>query len=363
MGAYSSAVITNSGQNMITQAIANRQILNFSSVKISSYAYPEGTNIAGLTDLQDIKQSQQPSAAEIFNETMIQVSARFGNEDVSVSYLIETIGIYAKLGEGEETLFSVIQATTPDQMPVSSDVSPSAFIYVMQITVQQASQIRVTVNPAGTATVQDIENLKTYVINNFIGTSGDISNTIAEFEEPEELQELVSGENVSSVFGKLKLAVKNLKTLITLIGATDISSIGGGTVTGAISALNSNLSKRKIESSFTSLHFFKFEEKIELGEYPYNKTAVYGLHSLSQFLTTEASERYLGYVIESFPTEIMIPFVIPCLLSTQDFSVTQVSSIYIKSDGGVYLSVPSALKSTVFNSIFVNSVYWGYYGR
>lgn len=127
--------------------------------------------------------------------------------------------------------------------------------------------------------------------------------------------------------------------------------------------LNSNLSKRRIESSFTSLHFFKFEEKIELGEYPYNKTAVYGLHSLSQFLTTEASERYLGYIIESFPTESMIPFVIPCLLSTQDFSVTQVSSIYIKSDGGVYLSVPSALKSTVFNSIFVNSVYWGYYDR
>lgn len=174
---------------------------------------------------------------------------------------------------------------------------------------------------------------------------------------------LSSGEKHKSIFEKISTMFKNIRYLYKMLGTSDISALGGGTVTGAISALNSNLSKRKIGSSFTSLHFFKFEEKIELGEYPYNKTAVYGLHSLSQFLTMEASEMYLGYVIESFPTEPMIPFVIPCLLSTQDFSVTQVASIYIKSDGGVYLSVPSALKSTVFNNILVNSVYWGYYNR
>ena len=160
MGAYNSAVITNGGQRIVTQAVANKQVITFSSVKISSYAYPKGTNIAGLTDLQDIKQSKQPGAAEIFNETMIQVSARFGNEDVEAAYLIETIGIYAKLGDGEETLFAVIQAETPDQMPVSSEVSPSAFIYVMQITVQQASQISVTVSPAGLVNAEDLEELK-----------------------------------------------------------------------------------------------------------------------------------------------------------------------------------------------------------
>lgn len=160
MGAYNSAVITNGGQSIVTQAVANKQVITFSSVKISSYAYPKGTNIAGITDLQDIKQSKQPGAAEIFNETMIQVSARFGNEDVEAAYLIETIGIYAKLGDGEETLFAVIQAETPDQMPVSSEVSPSAFIYVMQITVQQASQISVTVSPAGLVNAEDLEELK-----------------------------------------------------------------------------------------------------------------------------------------------------------------------------------------------------------
>ena len=196
--------------------------------------------------------------------------------------------------------------------------------------------------------------------NNVVSfTSGDAANPTAWTD----VSLLSTGEKHSSLFNKISTMFKNIRYLYKMLGTSDISALGGGTVTGAISALNSNLSKRRIESSFTSLHFFKFEEKIELGEYSYNKTAVYGLHSLSQFLNTEASEMYLGYVIESFPTEPMIPFVIPCLLSTQDFSVTQVTSIYIKSNGGVYLSVPSALKSTAFNSILVNGVYWGYYNR
>lgn len=190
-------------------------------------------------------------------------------------------------------------------------------------------------------------------------TSGDSTSPAAWTD----VSVMESNEKHSSLFWKISTMFNNIRYLYKMLGTSDISALGGGTVTGAISALNSNLSKRKIESSFTSLHFFKFEEKIELGEYPYNKTAVYGLHSLSQFLNTEASEMYLGYVVESFPTAPMIPFVIPCLLSTQDFSVTQVASIYIKSDGGVYLSVPSALKSTAFNNILVNGVYWGYYGR
>ena len=83
---------------------------------------------------------------------------------------------------------------------------------------------------------------------------GDISDTAAEFTEASSLEEPQSGEMVKTIFGKLKLAVKNLKTLITLIGATDISSIGGGTVTGAISALNSNLASDFTGNIYKLIH-------------------------------------------------------------------------------------------------------------
>lgn len=79
---------------------------------------------------------------------------------------------------------------------------------------------------------------------NYLTKTGDGSNLTAEFEEATTLEELTTGEKLSSIFGKLKLAVKNLKSLISLIGTTDISTIGDGTTTGAISALNESLTAK-----------------------------------------------------------------------------------------------------------------------
>lgn len=79
-------------------------------------------------------------------------------------------------------------------------------------------------------------------MTNYLTKTGDGSNLTAAFEEATTLEELTTGEKLSSIFGKLKLAVKNLKSLIGLIGTTDISTIGDGTITGGLSDVNGKLS-------------------------------------------------------------------------------------------------------------------------
>lgn len=81
---------------------------------------------------------------------------------------------------------------------------------------------------------------KTY-LTNYLTKTGDGSNLTAAFEEATTLEELTTGEKLSSILGKLKLAVKNLKSLIGLIGTTDISTIGDGTITGGLSDVNGKL--------------------------------------------------------------------------------------------------------------------------
>ena len=161
MGVYRAAIVTEGGQNLIAQALANEQPLIFTNAKTSSYSYPVGTNVPALTGLQDVVQSVMPFDSKVLGNNVAQVSIRFDNDGINQAYRIETIGLYAKIEGGAETLFSVTQATTPDEMPVQSDVSPSAYIYNIQHTVQNASQITLTVNPAGTATVQDIMDIET----------------------------------------------------------------------------------------------------------------------------------------------------------------------------------------------------------
>lgn len=83
-------------------------------------------------------------------------------------------------------------------------------------------------------------------LTNYLTKTGDGSNLTAVFEEATTLEELTTGEKLSSIFGKLKLAVKNLKSLISLIGTTDISTIGDGTITGGLSDVNGKLPQLKV---------------------------------------------------------------------------------------------------------------------
>lgn len=160
MGLYKAAVVTNAGNSMVTQSIAEKKPITFTKAETSNYPYPPETDIQGMTELQGVVQSSIPSEAKVVSDMVLQVTARFGNENVDSQYLIETIGIYARLEGDNEKLFAVIQADTPDQMPAKSPVSPSAFIYNFMIAVNQADEITITVDPSGTATIQDIIDLK-----------------------------------------------------------------------------------------------------------------------------------------------------------------------------------------------------------
>lgn len=99
---------------------------------------------------------------------------------------------------------------------------------------------------------------KTY-LTNYLTKTGDGSNLTAAFEEATTLDELTTGEKLSSILGKIKLAVKNLKSLIGLIGTTDISTIGDGTITGGLSDVNGKLiapdykSAVAIQSNYTCM--------------------------------------------------------------------------------------------------------------
>ena len=89
-----------------------------------------------------------------------------------------------------------------------------------------------------TTTDQKLANID---LADYLKKTGDASDTTVTFTDPTKLAQPTTGEKLSGIIGKVSLAIKNIKTLITLLGKTDISSIGDGTVTGAISDVNSKL--------------------------------------------------------------------------------------------------------------------------
>ena len=84
-----------------------------------------------------------------------------------------------------------------------------------------------------------------------VAEDGDASNTTVAFASSDtpdadvsawtSVATLTSGEKHSSIFAKVSKMFKNIRYLYKMLGTTDISKIGDGTTTGAISSLNSSL--------------------------------------------------------------------------------------------------------------------------
>lgn len=172
MGKYNGAVITTAGQNLIAQAIAESKTVTFTTAQASSHVYPSSTDFEALTALTDVESTVNINYAGVYSDTVVQVSARFDNDGVETAYLINTLGFFAQLGTDTPILFAVSAAVTPDQMPVFDADNPSAFIYNMQITVQNADSINLSVNPAGTVTVEQLNT----VINTINANIGDLAD-------------------------------------------------------------------------------------------------------------------------------------------------------------------------------------------
>lgn len=247
-------------------------------------------------------QTVEPFSAQVFNDTMLQVSSRFDNSQVTGAYFIQTIGLFARLGDGDPVLFEVAQAITPDEMPAQSAVAPSAFVYNMQVTIQQASQLTVTVNPAGTATVQDILTLNATKVDI---DGGDISNTIAATFEASNASWPIpaAGETIKVILGKIKKHLEDLaswRPTVSLISdivnnltstATDkpLAANQGRVLKESVDQLNSENAYRfptvsRFVNSLYSLHITlkKGMDRIVVGVFASNSVVSFAFIDWSQ---------------------------------------------------------------------------------
>ena len=155
MGVFKAAIITDNGNAMIANAVADIKTIRFSKVVVSSHEYPEDTVWSNLTTLDGIQQETTPTDVRISGTSQVGLRALFTNTNVSEKYKIQMIGIYATDGDSE-VLFAISKALQVDEMPAYVGAAPSSFIYNISLIISRASAIQTTVDLAGTATVQDI---------------------------------------------------------------------------------------------------------------------------------------------------------------------------------------------------------------
>ena len=181
MGLYNSAVTTTAGQSLIARAIAGNLPCTLTSAKTTAYVVPGSTSLASLTSLPDIKQSEAITSASVVSNTQVSASVRFNNTDITLNYMINTIGVYAKVqGDTSETLLAVITAIDPDVMPSYSAASPVAYVYDITLSISNASSVNIVVAPTGSPNYSEFNLVKDEVVAARVGADNVTYSTLGD---------------------------------------------------------------------------------------------------------------------------------------------------------------------------------------
>lgn len=166
-----------------------------------------------------------------------------------------------------------------------------------------------------------------------VATGGDTANNIVSFTSSDAadglasawttVSKLSSGEKHSSIFAKVSQMFKNVRYLYKMLGTTDISKIGNGTCTGAISSLSSSLGNISftaislsnksinVKENYSNLYISKLLKlaiisidvtKIPMTAYNYteilNISGLFTLNDVTPIITHFADDQLLQIIVD-----------------------------------------------------------------
>ncbi len=176
MAVFKDTTITDNGRTLIADALANNKQITFTRMITSSKSYEDSTDVSKLISVDEIKQSV--NMTRINQEgTKVRLNAIFTNSAVNTSYKIQTIGLYAKIGTGNEILYSVTRAKEPDTMPATNGINLATVEIDLITEINNSNGATMLMNPSSLVTTSSlVAELEKLIGLEFGGNIQDVSN-------------------------------------------------------------------------------------------------------------------------------------------------------------------------------------------
>ena len=155
MAVFKDTTITDNGRTLIADALANNKQITFTRMITSSKSYEDSTDVSKLISIDEIKQSV--NMTRINQEgAKVRLNAIFTNSAVNTSYKIQTIGLYAKIGTGNEILYSVTRAKEPDTMPATNGINLATVEIDLITEINNSNGATMLINPSSLVTTSSL---------------------------------------------------------------------------------------------------------------------------------------------------------------------------------------------------------------
>lgn len=160
MAEFTKLIITDKGKELLSSVTTSTSKIEFTRVSTSDRAYRE-EEIASLTDLAGIKQTNHISSIAVQAGGKVKIEAAFENRELTEGYFIKAIGIYAKAGNDTEVLYAVaIEKTGRYSIPPYNNATVSAVYLKLFLAVENFEKITLEVSPGAFITSSEIGRIK-----------------------------------------------------------------------------------------------------------------------------------------------------------------------------------------------------------
>lgn len=159
MAVFSKLVITRKGQALLAKILSGVKNVNFTSVSASNAEYTV-EQLENLIALSDIKQTSLISEKVRASDITVKIDAAFNNFELASGYYMRTIGLYADdPDEGEILYGAAIETSGNCYIPPYNGITVSGTYIQLVITVGNAENVSLEVNPGAIATIKQVNNL------------------------------------------------------------------------------------------------------------------------------------------------------------------------------------------------------------
>lgn len=256
MAEFGRLVITDKGSGLAMKALTGDAAVRFTKIAASSRQYPE-EGLAQLAALEDIRQQCGVSEVGAKGEATAGVRGVMPNTDLEEGYYIRTVGLYADDPDEGEILYGVSAELSEGgcYVPPYKHQTVSSLYFNLCVSVGSSHSVELRVDPGAVATVGLLDSARREIMEaayrqaagytdqkvaDLIGgapgtldTLGEIAQAVQDNEDiVKALNEAVGKKVGTAEFDSHK------NTVDALLGNTDISGIGDGTVTGAVGRLD-----------------------------------------------------------------------------------------------------------------------------
>ena len=145
-------ILTTAAQSIAARLIANETTAKFTKAEISTTNLfnQSVTELQVLTSLDNVQQTADINAVTVINNNTVNVNVAIDQTKAPNNYQMNSVGLFAVDGDGKEVLYSV--TVLKDPVYIHQDAMGSALGIDLETVVGQASNVEISVNPAGAVT-------------------------------------------------------------------------------------------------------------------------------------------------------------------------------------------------------------------